>query len=373
MEVSFIMKKIIFTLMMMVSTWVSALQIPAHLQYNNYMINTPAPEGFFNIDMHVKWHKEPDVRFMGFYAQFAFSFQNGAGGYTGLQQDNYEGKKAIFSIWDKGNAQTAFPVASNCQRFGHEGTGAMCLKSFQWKAGHEYKLRVWRLKDSYNGSTEKWGGWVIDYTTGEETLIGTIEVKNTGNYKGYGGLAGNVITVNEFYSSNNREAETITCENMPYFGTTWNGPFANNGSITPDSVNSNYKTGMGTACPNNVRAVSNAPFSVTTDNGGSITRVNNEYQNIWEKYNLTNFKEIDCLYNWAEQQLPDIYNQKSFQHRRISRSLSSMYYRDYSYNGTGHILITDTTNDQLILGKPDGAMEHLGDVNHWKRQAGCKR
>jgi len=212
------MKKIITYLLLLMSTAASAIQVPVHLQYGQYIANTPAPEGFYNVDMHLTWHKEPDVRAMGFYAQFAYWFQNGAGGYIGLQQDNYEGKKAIFSVWDKGQAQTVFPVASNCQRFGHEGSGAMCLKSFQWKAGHEYKLRVWRLKDSYNGSTEKWGGWVIDYTTGEETLIGVVEVKNTDGLKGYGGLSGTSIAVNEFYSSGNREADSITCENMPYLG-----------------------------------------------------------------------------------------------------------------------------------------------------------
>ena len=367
------MKKIITYLLLLMSTAASAIQTPSHLQYNQYMLTTQVPEGYYNMDMHLTWHKEPDVRYMGFYAQFAFYFQNGAGGYTGLQQDNYDGKKAIFSIWDKGNAQTAFPVASNCQRFGHEGTGAMCLKSFQWKAGHEYKMRVWRIKDSYNGSTEKWGGWVVDYTTGEETLIGIIEVKNTDGHKGYGGLAGSAITVSEFYGSNNREADSITCASMPYFGTTWYGPFANNGSIAPDYVSSSYNTTMGTACPNNVRAVSPAPYTVVAENGGAITRVNNEYQNIWEKYNLANLKEIDCTYTWAEQQIPEMFNQALFLHRRISRSKYNLYYRDYTHNGTGHSLMLDTTTNHLILGKPDGTIDHLGDADYWKRQAGCKR
>lgn len=367
------MKRWIAAISLCFSTYAGALTLPMHLQYNMYSTNTPATEGYYNYDMHITWHQEPDVRFMGFYAQFGFNFQAGIGGYTGLQQDNNQGKKAIFSIWDVGNAQTAFPAAQNCQRFGHEGAGTMCLLPFQWKAGHEYKLRIWRLADSYNGSTEKWGSWVIDYTTGEETLIGVIEVKNSNGFKGYGGLTGNTVGVSEFYSTGNHEAASIPCETMPYLGLTWNGPFANNGSILPDQVTSTYKTGIGGACPNNVRAISNVPFSVVAENGGGVTPVNNEFLNIWEKHKLANYKEIDCLYNWAEQGMPAVFNQSAFKHRRLSRSLYNMYYRDYKVNGTGHALIADTTTNQISVGKPDGVMENLGDLDHWKRQAGCKR
>lgn len=367
------MKRWIAAILLCFSTYAGALQIPLHLQYNQAQFTSPAPEGYFNFDMHLTWHKEPDVRFMGFYAQFGFWFQSGTGGYMGLQQDADDGKKAIFSIWDMQKAQTSFPVANNCRRFGHEGSGTMCIIPFQWKAGHEYKMRVWRIKDSYNGSTEKWGGWVIDYTTGEETLIGVIEVQNSAGLKGYGGLASATITVNEFYSVGNPGEHSITCQTMPYFGTTWNGPFANNGAVLPDYNASSYKTGIGGACPNNVRAVSNTPFSVTTDNGGDITPIANEFHNLWEKHKLANYKEIDCLYNWAEQGMPAVFNQSAFKHRRLSRSLYNMYYRDYKVNGTGYALIADTTTNQISVGKPDGVMENLGDIDHWKRQAGCKR
>lgn len=367
------MNRWIAIILFLFSSYAGALQIPTHMQYNNYEFISSAPEGFYNYDMHITWHKEPDVSKVGFYAQFGFDFQAGTGGYTGLQQDSTQGKKAIFSIWDIGNAQTAFPVASNCRRFGHEGTGTMCLLPFQWKAGHEYKMRVWRLADSSNGSTEKWGGWVIDYVTGEETLIGVIEVNNSNGYRGYGGLIGTSVGVSEFYSSGNPAEQSITCDTMPYFGVTWNGPFANNGSVLPDAVRSTYRTGMGTPCPNNVRSVANAPFSITAENGGSTTAVNNEFQNVWEAFNLSNYKEVDCLYNWGEQLMPAAFNQALFKHRRLSRSMFGFYSRDYRQNGTGHALIANMTANRLILGALGGAMEDLGDLDYWKRQAGCKR
>lgn len=367
------MKRWIAAIFVFISSIANAIILPTHMQYNQFIVNPTSPDGFYNMDMHITWHKEPDVRAMGMYAQFAFWFQTGTVGYTGLQQDSIEGKKAIFSIWDSGKAQTSFPASDKCQRFGHEGTGTMCIIPFQWKAGHEYKMRVWRLADSYNGSTEKWGGWVIDYTSGEETLIGIIEVQNSAGLKGYGGLSGAAYGVTEYYGGANPEGLTMRCDQLPYFGVTWNGPFANNGSVLPDYVSTSYKTNEGTHCPNNVRSVSNVPFSVVAENGAGVQPIANEFQNLWEKHKLANYKEIDCLYNWAEQGMPAVFNQSAFKHRRLSRSLYNMYYRDYKVNGTGHALIADTTTNQVSLGKPDGVMENLGDLDHWKRQAGCKR
>lgn len=367
------MKRWIAAILIFFSTYAGALTLPTHMVRTDVQTTTTAPEGFYNYDMHLTMHNEPDVSKLGFYAQFYFDFQTGIGGYTGLQKDRIDGKKAIFSIWDIPNAQTSFPVASNCQRFGHEGAGTMCILPFQWKPGHEYKMRVWRLTDSYNGSTEKWGGWVIDYTSGEETLIGVIEVKNSNGLKGYGGLKPSTAMVSEYYGANSPEVNAMTCENAPYVGVTWNGPFANNGTISPDHASSSYHTNMGSNCSHKVRAVSNVPFAVTVEVRGQVSPANNEYQNVWEKHKLANFKEIDCLYNWAEQGMPAVFNQSVFKHRRLSRSLYNMYYRDYKVNGTGHALIADTTTNQVSLGKPDGVMENLGDLDHWKRQAGCKR
>lgn len=367
------MKKWIIVMLPLIGSYANALQLPMHTQYLSYQTNSgAASEGFYNHDMHIKWHKEPDVSNMGFYAQFYFTFQAGTGGYTGLQQDRIDGKKAIFSIWDVGNQQTAFPVASNCQRFGHEGTGTSCILPFQWKAGHEYKMRVWRISGNTNGSSEKWGGWAIDYVTGEETLIGIIEVKNSAGYSGYGGLTGSTISTVEFYGANTAATNAVTCGNMPYFGVTWNGPFSNNAFKTPDSVVNKYTTGIGTACPNNVNSVANAPFSATTETGATIRAVVPENTNLWKKYNLQSYREVDCLYNWGEQFMPAAFNQAQFKHRRISRSLFGYYYRDYRSDGDGHALISDTVSNRLFMGKVGGEMEDLGDLTSWKQRSGCR-
>ena len=91
-----------------------AFDLPVHHQY--VLFNSEARNtDYYNYDMHVVWHKEPDASQMGYYAQFAFYFQTGSVGYMGLQKDNQSGKKDIFSIWvSQGLAQ---PASSACKRF----------------------------------------------------------------------------------------------------------------------------------------------------------------------------------------------------------------------------------------------------------------
>jgi hypothetical protein len=355
---------LMFVLFALASGFVSAMTLPVHHQYVQYQME--ANEDVYNYDMHINWHQEPDARPMGYYAQFAFYFANGTVGYMGLQKDNNEGKKAIFSIWDNSGNSRAVPARDVCKRFDHEGNGTMCLQKFEWKAGREYKLRVWRIKDSFNGYSEKWGGWVIDYETGEEFLIGVIEVGNSTGMKGYGGLNGYSIATTENYGSG-----VVDCKNMPYFGVTWTGPFGNNGNKRATYTNMRYNTGVGDPCTESTNAQSNAINSVTSETGAGVVRTNGDGDNVWAKYDQGFLDQNECLFRWAEKELPGMFNQAVFKHRRLTRSLYGMHYRDYSYNGKGHSIIINSIADRILVGEPGGAMKDLGALSVMKRTAGC--
>lgn len=358
---------IVFVLFALASSLASAMSFPVHHQYVWYQME--ANEDIYNYDMHLTWHQEPDATGMGYYAQFAFYFANGTLGYMGLQKDNQEGKKAIFSIWDNSAQARAVPAHAACKRFDHEGNGSMCLQSFQWKAGRDYKLRVWRIKDSYNGYTEKWGGWVIDYQTGEEFLIGIVEVANTNGFKGYGGLNGSAVGTLENYQGGT--FSSIECRNMPYFGITWNGPYGNNGAKRATQTNLTYKTGMGDPCIDSTNSQSNAINSVTTETGAGVQRTTGEGENVWAKFDQASLDQNECLFKWAEKSWPDMFNQSVFKQKRLTRSLFGIYYRDYSYNGKGYSIIINNISDRILVGDPGGGMKDLGALSVMKRSAGC--
>lgn len=260
----------------------SALVIPIHSTYVSYDYDVNpqnAPQGFWNMDTHLTWKKEP-ISGWGYYAQMYFWFEAGVGGYMGLQKDN-NGKRAIFSMWDKKTgAINATPAHSNCQRFGHEGAGTQCFAmNFNWEAGRDYKLRLWKgFNSSLTWEGNSWSAWVIDTVTGVETYIGTIHVDDAPGFIGYGNLStSGHITTPEYYIGD----LNATCDQLPYFGVEWKGPFMNNGSINPLSARVQYDTGMGTKC-NNTNIQSKKPLSVTQEAGGkTVPTPHGSWENIW--------------------------------------------------------------------------------------------
>ena len=364
-----IIRKAFAAVMLMAASLSSqAFDLPVHHQYVLFNSETRNVD-YYNYDMHVVWHKEPDASQMGYYAQFAFYFQTGSVGYMGLQKDSQSGKKAIFSIWDsQGLAQ---PASSVCKRFNHEGNGTSCIIPFEWKPGHEYKLRLWRIQNSFNGAGEKWGGWVVDYTSGEETLIGVIQVNNSHGRQGFGGLNGQAIaTIENYYGGG---VKTVQCSNMSNFAVTWTGPFINNASKRFDTAQVTYNTGVGNPCQHNNNANSNGFNSVTSQTGFDVTPQNPESSDLWAKYSRKQLEEADCIFAWAERNWYDIFDQSKFKHRRINRTLYGMYYRDYAVNGSGHSVIISYPTGQILKGDPAGGYTNLGSLETWLHQSNCRR
>ncbi len=358
---------LVFMLCSLATSAASAMTLPVHHQY--VVQEMAATTDIYNYDMHINWHQEPDAGLMGYYAQFAFYFSNGTVGYMGLQKDSNQGKKAIFSIWDASGTSRAMPAHEVCKRFDHEGNGSMCLQKFEWKAGREYKLRVWRIKDSVSSTSEKWGGWVIDYKTGEEFLIGVIEVGNSDGHSGYGGLNGHTVATIENYQTS--QMAKLECANMPYFGVTWSGPFGNNGVLRSTYSSLRYNTGVGDPCTASSNAQSNSINSFITETGAGVSRTTREGENVFAKYDQFYLDQNECLFSWAENLLPQMFNQAIFKHRRLTRSLYGIYYRDYSFNGKGYSIIINSVADRLFVGEPGGAMRDYGPLSAMKRSAGC--
>ncbi len=322
--------------------------------------------GFFNQDIHLTWEKEPEPGW-GMYAMHFFQFQAGVGAYIGLQKTLFTGreKTAIFSVWDVGNRQTAISAHPNCVRFGHEGTGVSCIPSFEWKAGKEYKLRVWRILNSQTAQSEKWGGWVIDVETGQEFLIGIVELLNANNQAGYGLLNGVNITATEIFTG----PPNPGCHNLPTFNVTWKGPFANNGSINPTSAWTSYSGNLGQTC-DKVNLTSDGAFTTKHINGDKVKRTSGERSNLWQHHDINKHNKIDCAFNWAERTYPEAFAQQRL--KRLSQTQFNQYYRDYRVNGVGSVIIADMISNKIIKHDTGGINTLVGSIDDVLKSSNCQ-
>lgn len=185
--------------------------------YTDYSFDQLGP--FYSFDIFVKWEVAPQDAYI--YPAFCFGFEASGGGYMGTQIVGTE-KTVLFSIWDiEENIMTAIPLSSNGRRFSGEGTGAQCSLRYNWIPDREYRLRIW--SPGSNSTGQNWSASILDTITGEETIIGTIYLKNARGYIGYGGLKNNPSIFLEYFSGSD------TCLNQPYSKVTWRGPYANDG------------------------------------------------------------------------------------------------------------------------------------------------
>lgn len=353
------MKNIFFPFVLFVVATLNsfAVTLPVHHAYIDY--SGKVNEAIYNHDIHLTWNKDPDASKMGYYSQYAFYFDVGVVGYMGLQKDK-DGKKAIFSIWDKPNAISASPLMDWCRRFGHEGSGAQCIIPFEWKAGREYKMRVWKINEP---GAEKWGGWVVDYATGEETLIGVIGTQ------GYGGLTGYSIAVIENYGPG--DAGFLNCNYFKDLSVTWKGPYYNNGSKTAEQAYSRYTTGVGNSCEQQTSIETSSVGVVKMMHDVGVVNKRNTGGAIWDPQKTAYISRYDCLFNWAERQMPDVFDQRPFRHRRLSTHVFNNYIRDYRDGGVGNALIIDKLRNTVIVGRTDGSYEDMGEVDKWLKESQC--
>lgn len=236
------MKKLFLCFLFLVGSVCNAqtLNIPIHTQYNTFQFpGNPIYPKVMDID--INWENDPSIGW-GTYAMFWTQFQSGSGAYMGLQQDDREGRKIIFSMWDPSPAAKVRPYnLPHCKRFDHEGSGGQCILSFYWEAGKKYKLRMALIVPSATDvGFSRWGGWLIDTTNGKETFIGAYEVPSVNGLTGVGGIVPSAISLTmEYYAAPNG----ATCNSMPYNSITWSGLRVDY-TTKPYSSSVNYNTGL---------------------------------------------------------------------------------------------------------------------------------
>jgi hypothetical protein len=193
--------------------------------------------GFYNFDVLLTIDVDPGTSAYYYWAH-QFHFNNGDGGYMGLQtngsmQGRWVGKMAIFSIWQAKAAQPG-PGAA-CERFTGEGEGWSCRMQYKWVQGHAYRLRLWELCCADKPQQDEWwGAWIMDTTTGQEVFLGQIQVPSSWQW-----LDWSVVWV-EYYGS------VSDCSAIPYAKARFERPTADNGTFRPQNLTTDY----GRTCPN---------------------------------------------------------------------------------------------------------------------------
>lgn len=141
------------------------------------------------------------------YPTYFFShqvgFDNGVGGYIGIQEDS-NGKRAIFSIWDAVSSECSTVAGATCQAFLNECShappcGQQTLIPYNWTAPKNYATYIVRM------SPDRWAGYIHDQTANTWTLVGIITVPS-----GWGDLGWWSVSWIEWYG-----AHPTTCPGFP--------------------------------------------------------------------------------------------------------------------------------------------------------------
>ncbi|MFB6777835.1 DUF3472 domain-containing protein [Streptomyces sp. NPDC056352] len=180
-----------------------------------------------------------------------FGFNQGNGGYIGMQDNGGEDQLFLFSVWDVTQAKPG-SKGSWCQDFGGEGTGYSCRMNVPWKAGHTYTFNV----------ASEGGGWfgatVEDTTAHTSFKLGSILTPATGIK-----TAGMVDWVEYYEWSMTRS----TCVQQPYSAAAFGLPKAT-------TLNNTQVTGTATR-PENNGDCANVTSTIGPDGGEQVLGIGN--------------------------------------------------------------------------------------------------
>jgi hypothetical protein len=140
-------------------------------------------DDYMGLAFNIKVEYESKIHSGYFWGQ-QFWFDNGDGGYFGVQSDgdinNLKTKIAIFSIWKATGAERSTFDGSTAEPFDHEGSGFSCKIPFNWEEGIEYKLQIKKI--TMRGSLiNAWHASITDLSTKLCFSIGTIQIPRTWN------------------------------------------------------------------------------------------------------------------------------------------------------------------------------------------------
>ncbi len=105
------MKKIFLSLLFAmgcVFAHAQPMTVPIHTQAAHFQFEDKTPAAMMEIDLN--WEIAPATGW-GTYSQFFANFESGTGAYMGVQQDDYDGKKILFSLWDASATHKVRPYA----------------------------------------------------------------------------------------------------------------------------------------------------------------------------------------------------------------------------------------------------------------------
>lgn len=368
-----------FVLLFVAATSAFGFQYPMQSNYVvTSMTTSNAPS--YNLEQFVTIKNEPQARMngnsMGYYAMSGFYYANSVIGYMGLQKDS-SGKKVIFSTWDP-PASTGLTVRSshkNCIRFGHEGSGVMCLSKFEWHPNIEYKLSMTRTGETNYG--DMYQVRIVNMQNNNSYEVGKIEMPTympyDGTYgKGYGGvMVSGLVNTIEYYDG----PSSMTCDTLPYMAVEWKGPFGNNGTVYPTASQAQTSIYLPENCPAKTKAtMMDDPYTVLYESGGNVVSNMKESALVMDYEKAIPFNEIDCLLNRAERMFPDLFDQSKFKENQVSKKVGNMYGRDYSVNNNpkGVRLMADlkTNTLQFMVDNMNNTVAVLNDST--KQWHGCK-
>ena len=198
---------------------ISAGFTPSHLFDGYYSWDSPIlPDGHYNSDVNLTIDEKPSNGSYYYWSK-TFYFVDGEVGYIGLQSNGYMqsegwvGKMAIFSIWNAVDSQAGENAI--CGKFSGEGEGLSCRMKYNWQIGHNYRLRIWKIDESW------WGAFIMDATTGNEVYLGQIKVSSS-----WKGLTNDFVLFSEYFMP------VDSCDTIPHAKVTFSQAAADNGNYT---------------------------------------------------------------------------------------------------------------------------------------------
>lgn len=331
------------------SAW-AGIGLPIHMHYVNF--NKGVRDTTSNsVDVRMTSLTEPPViQGIGYYSMASMWFESGGAAYMGLQKDDYQGKKVLFSAWDTGANQVQAETPW-CNRFGHEGTGAQCVMQYEWVTGHEYKFYAF-IHNSTQNNRVAVSAFVIDNTAKTQKLIGTISFPDINTaYRGYGKFTA-ITYAMEYYGAGNQGIND--CSQLPVWNVQWVSPIFDNGKrFSRATYYAN--PGIGALCRNENIAQAGPWTFITTTGGNTQPNVNDGYSFMNEEL-FTAFRQIDCFYDKIEAQFDDLIKNQNTIYNKVSQfePATNQYYRDYS-NVTsdgrreGFKIYTDTQQQDIYV------------------------
>lgn len=180
----------------------------------------PSAAGYDDMTFEITIAQEPGYNGRTYWAhQFALKAP-ADGGYVGLQARSANEKVINFSIWKASGWHDS--AGANCSHFAHEGDGVQCWKTYAWKAGVTYQLRVERAGQN------AWKATVTDTVTGVETPVATIDLPAD--------MTGGLTTLSEWVENFAQGNEALpSCEAVPKAVAVYGIPHAQRGSVSPQS------------------------------------------------------------------------------------------------------------------------------------------